>query len=301
LKDSAVFFSVIIPVYNRSHFIGTTIDTVLAQTYPHFEVIVIDDGSTEDIKEVIDNSYGIEQRVKYFHKQNEERGAARNFGLKHSSGDYAVFFDSDDLMQTHYLETLVSIIKENPEIKLLAAKYNFTNDGKIETHSSLQNLAEGWYDRSFFLKGNMLACNFCIKLKDHNFKLFPPEKELASMEDWLFLLLNLEESKIFIKDKICISMRQHDERSMSNNQKVIQARIRATSWALKNIDLSSSEQKNLVAWSHYFCGVHQYLDHNRKGSVKEVIAAMKEAGLRKDYIMLLIKSIIGRKLIKKIQ
>ena len=52
------------------------------------------------------------------------------------------------------------------------------------------------------------------------------------MEDWLFLLEILQENKIFIKDEICVTMRQHDERSMSNNQKVIEARIKATDWAL---------------------------------------------------------------------
>src|SRR6185295_14567616 len=100
------FFSIIIPVYNRSHLLGETIDTVLAQSYRHFEIIIVDDGSTENIKQVLEKKYSNELTVKYFRKQNEERGAARNYGLKHASGDYAVFFDSDDLMKPHYLETL---------------------------------------------------------------------------------------------------------------------------------------------------------------------------------------------------
>src|SRR6188768_3957272 len=107
------FFSVIIPIYNRSHFLGETIDTVLAQTYPHFEIIIVDDGSTENIKKILDDKYSNEPRVKYFHKENEERGAARNFGLKQAKGDYAIFFDSDDFMKAHYLETLGKIISQN--------------------------------------------------------------------------------------------------------------------------------------------------------------------------------------------
>ena len=86
------YFSVIIPVYNRSQLLGETIDTVLAQTYPHFEIIVVDDGSKEDIKAVLDKKYNNEPRLNYFRKENEERGAARNFGLKQAKGDYAVFF-----------------------------------------------------------------------------------------------------------------------------------------------------------------------------------------------------------------
>lgn len=296
-----IFFSIIIPVYNRSHLLGETIDTVLTQTYPHFEIIVVDDGSTENIKKVLDDKYSNESRVKYFHKQNEERGAARNFGLKQANGDYAVFFDSDDFMKPHYLETLNKIIAENFGIKLLAAKYNYDNNGKTEHHSFLQPLAEGWYDQRLFLKGNILACNYCIKIKDHDFSLFPPERALASMEDWLFLLENLANNKIFIKDEICITMRQHNERSMNNNQKVIEARRNATDWALNKLELTEDKKKILIAWSHYFCGIHEYLDHKRGAAMKEAIGAIRIDGLKKQLLLLLFKSVIGRKLIARLK
>jgi GalNAc5-diNAcBac-PP-undecaprenol beta-1,3-glucosyltransferase len=295
------FFSVIIPVYDRSHLLGETIDTVLAQTHPHFEIILVDDGSKEDIKAVLDKKYNDEPRLQYFRKQNEERGAARNFGLQQAKGDYAVFFDSDDFMKPHYLETLNKIIDENPGVKLLATKYNYDNNGKTEYHPFLQHLKEGWYDQDLFLKGNILACNYCIRTKDPDLKLFPPQRELASMEDWLFLLANLTSNKIFIKDEICVTMRQHDERSMSNNQKVIEARKKATDRALDTIELSARKKKILIAWSHYFCGVHEYLDHKRGAAVKEAIAAIKGDGLQRSFLLLLGKSIVGRKLIKKIR
>ena len=294
-------FSVIIPVYNRSHLLGETIDTVLAQTHPNFEIIVVDDGSKEDIKVVLDKMYSNEARLHYYRKQNEERGAARNFGLKQAKGDYAVFFDSDDFMKPHYLETLQKIATQFPDVRLLAAKYNYDNNGKTEHHPFLKILAEGWYDQNLFLKGNILACNYAIKIKDHSFKFFPPERELASMEDWLFLLENLADNKIYIKDEICVTMRQHDERSMSNNQKVIEARTKATDWALNRLELSPLKKKTLIAWSHYFCGVHEYLDHKRGAAVKEAMKAIKEEGLNKSFLFLLAKSIVGRKLVKAIR
>jgi len=295
------FFSIIIPVYNRSHLIGETIDTVLAQTYPDFEIIIVDDGSTENIKKVLDEKYSNESRVKYFRKQNEERGAARNYGLKHASGDYAVFFDSDDFMKPHYLEVLNKIIVENPGIKLLATKYNYDNNGKKEYDPFLRSLAEGWYDQSLFLKGNILACNYCIRIKDNDFKLFPHERALASMEDWLFLLANLADNKIYIKNEIGVTMRQHDERSMSNNQKVIEARKKALDWALNELELTAAEKKILIARSHYFCGIHQYLDHKGSAAIKEAITAVKIEGLKKQFLVLIMKSIVGRKIIRVIR
>lgn len=296
-----VLFSVIIPVYNRSHLLGETIDTVLTQTHPQFEIILVDDGSKEDIKAVLDKKYTGELRLNYFRKQNEERGAARNFGLKQAKGDYAVFFDSDDFMKPHYLESLQKVIVKHPDVKLLAAKYNYDNNGKTEHHPFLRTLTEGWYDQDLFLKGNILACNYAVKIKDHSFKYFPPERELASMEDWLFLLDNLSGNKIFIRDEICVTMRQHDERSMSNNQQVIEARKKATDWALKRLELTPAKKKTLIAWSHYFCGVHEYLDHKRSAAVNEARKAIMADGFNKSFLLLLAKSMVGRKLIKAIR
>lgn len=297
-----IIFSVIIPVYNRAHLLGETIDTVLGQTYPHFEIIIVDDGSTEDIKDVIDKKYSQESKVKFFRKQNEERGAARNYGLTQAIGDFAVFFDSDDFMKPQYLEMLQNVIIANPGVTLLATKYNYDNNGKTENHPILIKIKEGWYDQDLFLTGNILACNYCIKIKDHKYKPFPPQRELASMEDWLFLLENLEDqNKIFIKDEIGITMRQHDERSMNNNQKVIEARKKATNWALGHLKLTDDAKNTLVAWSHYFCGIHEYLDHKRSAAVKETITAIKKDGLHKRFLVLLAKAIVGRKLIKGIR
>src|SRR6187431_742724 len=101
-----IFFSVIIPTYNRAHFILEAVDSILAQNYSSFEAIIVDDGSTDNTRSVIENKYARDTRVRYFQKKNEERGAARNFGLKEAKGNYAVFFDSDDWMQPHYLDTL---------------------------------------------------------------------------------------------------------------------------------------------------------------------------------------------------
>jgi len=96
-------------------------------------------------------------------------------------------------------------------------------------------------------------------------------------------------------------MRQHDERSMNNNQTVIEARRKATDWALHTFDLTPGQKRILIAWSHYFCGVHEYLDHKRGAAMKEAISAIKGGGLQKHFLLLLIKSIVGRKFIRAIK
>jgi glycosyltransferase involved in cell wall biosynthesis len=101
-----IFFSIIIPVYNRSQLLCEAIDTILIQTHQHFEIIIVDDGSTENIDQVLGEKYGKEQKIKYFHKQNEERAQQEILDWPRAKGDYAVFFDSDDFMKLHYLEIL---------------------------------------------------------------------------------------------------------------------------------------------------------------------------------------------------
>ena len=296
-----IFFSIIIPTYNRAHFITEAVDSVLGQNYSSFELIIVDDGSTDNTTAIIENRYGTDTRIKYFHKKNEERGAARNYGLRKAKGNYAVFFDSDDWMQPHYLETLKNVIEQHPAIFLLASKYNYRNEGKIEDHYAMRPLASGWYDRNYFLKGNILACNYCVRIDDLKYKFFPEERELAAMEDWLFLLLNMETEKIYLEDKICVTMREHGERSMQNNQRVIAARQKAVDWLLQHISLNKNEQKVMMGWSHYFCGIHQYLDHKRKQALTETIAATKLLGINRKLIFLFLKSVVGRKNIMRLK
>jgi len=295
-----VFFSVIIPVYNRKQLIKPVIDSVLKQSYSYFEVLIIDDGSSDNIEEFIAKEY-TDERVKYFYKVNGERGAARNFGLEKAKGNYAVFLDSDDLMEGFYLSTLFEIIKEYPTQGFFAAKYNFILPNGKQVPSTINSLKEGFYDFKFFLQGNVLACNFCIKLFDFDYIKFPAERELASMEDWLFVLLNTKNNPIFIKDIVCVHMQEHEGRSMAQNNVVIKARRIATEWALKNMSLTTAEAKILITWSYYFCGVHEYLGGNTKEAMRGVLSAIRSGGVNKKFIMRLTKLLVGEKIIKKLK
>jgi glycosyltransferase involved in cell wall biosynthesis len=262
-----------------------------------FELLLIDDGSTDNVAEFI-SGYA-DQRIKYFYKKNEERAAARNFGLDKAFGNYAVFLDSDDLMESNYLSTLADIIRIHPSQGMIATKYNFIFPKGEQVPSPMQPLKEGFYDFNFFLQGNPLGCNICLKLFDFDYKRFPPERELASMEDWLFLLLNTKHQPIFIKDIVCVHMQQHAGRSMAQNQVVIRARRNATAWVLQNMSFSNSEAKKLKIWSHYFCGVHEYLDGKRKKSIQESLQVLRLGGLKGKFVLLFLKSIIGSKLIRR--
>ena len=98
-----MFFSIIIPLYNRPQEIDELLHTLTQQTYTQFEVLIIEDGSKIDAKDIVD-SYADSLDIKYFYKENGGQGFARNFGFEHAKGDYFVIFDSDCLIPVDYLE-----------------------------------------------------------------------------------------------------------------------------------------------------------------------------------------------------
>jgi glycosyltransferase involved in cell wall biosynthesis len=97
-----VLFSVVIPTYNRARLLKDTLDSVLRQEFTDFEVIIVDDGSTDETRNVI---AGYQGRVRYVRQDNAGPGAARNLGIQHASGDYIAFVDSDDLWFPWTLDT----------------------------------------------------------------------------------------------------------------------------------------------------------------------------------------------------
>ncbi|TDG36376.1 glycosyltransferase [Pedobacter changchengzhani] len=107
-----MFFSIIIPLYNRPQEIDELLNTLVNQTYLQFEVLVIEDGSTNDAKSIVD-SYADQLDIKYFFKENAGQGFARNFGFERARGDYFVIFDSDCLIPADYLETVKNYLYEH--------------------------------------------------------------------------------------------------------------------------------------------------------------------------------------------
>jgi glycosyltransferase involved in cell wall biosynthesis/LmbE family N-acetylglucosaminyl deacetylase len=104
--------SVVIPTYNREDYIAETIQSVFNQTFSDWEIVVLDDGSMDQTRQVVEK-FG--DRVKYVYQQNAGETAARNAGFAHAAGEYISFLDSDDIMLPHNLECLVPILDANPQ------------------------------------------------------------------------------------------------------------------------------------------------------------------------------------------
>lgn len=288
-----IFFSVVIPTYNRGHFIEQGIHSLLNQTFQDFEVIIVDDGSTDNT-EVILRQY-VNNQFRYYKIENQERGYARNFGFRKSGGDYVVFLDSDDWFKPTHLENLRNTIVHHNSFNFYATKFDEFVDGEICRHSILKKVKAGAYDYRFLLDGNHLACNICIRRRNESLIPFHEDREFASLEDWLFLLYNLRNDRLFLSEEVTVSMREHSGRSMHFNKKVIHARMLATEWAEQHIEFSKSELKKLWGNSFYFCAIHSYLDGNRRQAFSFLYKAIKRLGLRARFVILFVKIIVIKK------
>ncbi|KAF2516507.1 glycosyltransferase family A protein [Flavobacterium foetidum] len=122
------FFSIIIPLYNKENFIESTIKSVLAQSYNDFEIIIVNDGSTDKSEEKIKNFN--DNRILYFSKENEGVSSARNYGIEKANSDFIAFLDADDYWYPDFLETIFENQKHFPEQKVFSAAIEFETSKK---------------------------------------------------------------------------------------------------------------------------------------------------------------------------
>src|SRR5215203_4709811 len=111
LEGAPLLVSVVIPCYNQAHFLGEAIESILDQSHPNFEIIVVDDGSPDDTSEVA----GRYPRVRLVRQENKGLSGARNAGLARSEGEYIVFLDADDRLLPEALETHLEHLEAHPE------------------------------------------------------------------------------------------------------------------------------------------------------------------------------------------
>lgn len=101
--------SIVIPVYNASEYLSETVESFLRQTYDNWEMILVNDGSTDDSLDIIKKYSAQDSRIRYIDKQNEGISKTKEAGLKIATGDYLLFFDNDDIIYPEALSTLVNI------------------------------------------------------------------------------------------------------------------------------------------------------------------------------------------------
>lgn len=189
--NSKPFFSIVVPTYNRAKLIERPVRSVIDQTFQDWELIIVDDGSTDDTEAIISAYH--EKRIRYYYKKREERSIARNFGVSVAKGEYLCFLDSDDYYLPNHLETHFQLI--NKMGSPIAAVYSGTlmeKDNVKEPDFHLfqnENVIENLWNIGY----NLLPFSFHqLILKKIIF-----DPELIYMEDLNFLLSVFKDFEVF--------------------------------------------------------------------------------------------------------
>ncbi len=195
--------SIIIPVYNVAPFLKRCLDSVVYQTYQNIEILLIDDGSTDDSSKICDEYASKYETIKVIHKTNAGVSSARNLGIEISKGEYITFIDSDDTVQSDYVEVMYkNAIQYNTPISCcmldvveIDGTKRLLKQGRIGTYTKIEILNE-YFDNQFIKDQMYGPYNKLIKkssLRDIRFK---PYK---MGEDILFVFELLQEcDKVYI-------------------------------------------------------------------------------------------------------
>lgn len=133
--------SVVIPCYNAGQFIKETLDSIMLQGDVVGEIIVVDDGSTDQSASIIQN-YG-DSRISYIYQQNKGVSAARNNGLKYATGSLVIFFDADDKMSEGFLKARQQVLENEPDVDFCCGPVHSFPIQQKETYGVVQNMALG--------------------------------------------------------------------------------------------------------------------------------------------------------------
>lgn len=175
--------SIIMPAYNAGNTIYESIQSVLAQTYKHFELIVVNDCSSDNTKGIVENFIRSDSRIKFIDKVvNEGVASARNTGLDHAQGEFVAFLDSDDLWCEDKLKKQVELLNEYPNVDVTYTEYFRFID---KDFSQKVSIPKGYTDYRLLLKGDFIANSSAL----YRFKKFRDiRQKRIGAEDYLFWL-----------------------------------------------------------------------------------------------------------------
>jgi len=218
--------SVIMPAYNAEDYIQHAINSVIAQTYHNWELIIIDDGSKDSTAEIIAQNIKQDVRIKSFYQQNGKQGKARNLGIAHSKGFYIAFLDSDDLWMPEKLSVQLEEITTKSVDLVFSDSYIF-NDNEIIDRTKRVNTPSGFFSGKvaliILLEINWIPNLTVLAKKDKLLFVngLSESLKIANAEDYhLWLKMLIKGCVFYGSDKTLAAYRVHGKSSTSDDRSV---------------------------------------------------------------------------------
>lgn len=296
--------SIIIPTYNRAEYLKEAISSALNQTFKDFEIIVIDDASTDNTGDIVLSFGG---RVRYIYQDNKERAAARNRGIRESKGEYVAFLDSDDLWLQEHLQSFCESLNMKKDFGLaFSGSYMMNESGNIISKIKAFNFREKPL-KEIVKKFSSGGCNAssCLIRKNLFEKVgyFNEDRSLSGSEDWEMWARLAAETEFVFTGKYTVKIRQHNRQSSINADRMSISMKKSLDYIYANQKLISEikELKNTAYSSLYAVTAINYY---AVGSMKIARTYLKKAiftyplcVFKNKYIVLtFLRSIFGARL-----
>ena len=234
LLDQSITISVIIPCYNSEKFLRETIESVLSQTYNNYEIIAVDDGSTDNTRSII-SEY---PQIKYFYQDNQGASSARNKGLKESIGEFIIFLDSDDKLLPERLQIGVEYLEENLNCAFILGWFDY-----IDSNGHVYDKATGLLvdvDYKTMLEGEALVSpSGCIFRKEHLLSVGGFDVNTDASEEYELYLKLSRKYPFYFHNETIFQYRRHN-----NNLSTKNGAMKTTRALLRVLDSQRKHLKN---------------------------------------------------------
>jgi len=238
-----MYISVIIPTHNRAHCLPRALNSVLAQSHPADEIIVIDDGSTDNTRALIAQDY---PQVRYLYQDNAGVSAARNHGIRHARGDWIALLDSDDEWLPQKLSKQTTAIKAQPDYQVCHGDEIWIRNNKRVNPMQKHRKSGGWiFDKCLPLcaispSAVMLHIDLFSKIG-----LF--DEALPACEDYdLWLRICSQQPVLYIDEPLINKYGGHDDQLSQQHWGMDRFRIRALDNAIQNINLKPDDRQAAI-------------------------------------------------------
>jgi len=259
-----MLISIIMPAYNAEKYIALSIDSVLAQTYPNWELIIVDDGSTDNTASIVKGYVIKDYRIKYIYQKNGKQAKARNNGITNAKGYILAFLDSDDVWLPEKLEISLSNFDTNKYDLLFTNSY-YTSDENIDVRShtyAKMHVISGVYSNDEalkqFIQVNRIPTLTVLVKKEKVLELGGFDSRFVPAEDYDLWIRLLKNGSVFIAIDLVLSIyRLIDESSTAKDRFATDSVLKCLN---KNFSFSEikrlKEQTSIINWAKMFVELH---------------------------------------------
>ena len=255
--------SVVIPCYNHGHYLSAAIESVLGQSYPFVEIVVIDDGSTDNTRQVAQRYEG----VKYVYQTNSGLSAARNKGIEESKGAYLLFLDADDWLYPQALQINYRHLQQNPKAAFVSGGYMMDFKEEGEKREIIRQVQMEPYVA--LLHNNYVGMIATVLFRRWIFDEYKYDIDLKRCEDYdLYFKITRKYPVVHHQEKIAVYCIH--QKNMSSNEpdmlKTVLEVLERQKKQLKSDIEFEAYKKGKQIWKNYYCG--EILSKLKNGVIK---------------------------------